>query len=299
MTELHDRIRVEGRLALAKATSKTERKALQVAMSFLADENVEAGFVHPSMCLTVLPHRPPANPAAVWVREGPQAILEVVPVQRRDGFFRGVPYGPKARLILLYLQAEAIRTGSRRITLGRSMRQWLLAMGVKISGTNYAAVMEQSKRIESSLIRFEYISAKGTGRWQDSVIRGGFDPFEGDNLVELSEGFYAALREHPVPVAESALRHLADTCMPLDIYLWLAYRLHSLARPTLVSWRALHAQFGAGTRELFHFKPRFIRDLTIALQVYPDAKVELIDSGVRLWPSSPPIAARPRLATPR
>jgi hypothetical protein len=49
-------------------------------------------------------------------------------------------------------------------------------MGVKISGTNYAAVMEQSKRIESSLIRFEYISAKGAGRWQDSVIRGGFDP---------------------------------------------------------------------------------------------------------------------------
>ena len=291
MNDVHAHILAKGRQALATATSKSEKRAFQIALQFLADESVETGFVHPSMCLTVLPHRP-TPPNQIWARSSPQASLEVVPIQAPDSTYRGVPYGPKARLILLYLQGEAIKTGTRVIELGRSMRQWLLAMGVRDCGLNYKTVLEQAKRIENSLIRFNYTSPDGKGRWQDSIIRGGFDPFAGDGSVELSEGFYRALREHPVPVAESAIRYLADTCMPLDLYLWLAYRLHSLNRPTTISWQALHAQFGAATKEVFHFKPRFTRDLKLALSVYPEARVELFEGGVRLFPSPPAVPYR-------
>jgi len=49
MGALHERIEAEGRGALASARSKRERKALQIAMSFMADESVDLGFVHPSM----------------------------------------------------------------------------------------------------------------------------------------------------------------------------------------------------------------------------------------------------------
>lgn len=291
MSELHDKVREQGRAVLARANSKAEKKALQLAMNFLADENLDAGFVHPSMCLTTLPHR--ATPTdQIWSRQGPFASLEVVPVQQKGGHYMGVPYGPKARLILLYLQAEAIKTGSRQVSLGKSMRSWLQAMGVALCGPNYKTVIEQARRIENCLIRFSYATDDGNGRWQDSIIRGSFDPYEGDGSVELSEGFYRALNEHPVPVAEAAIRHLSDTCMPLDIYLWLAYRLHALKAPTLVSWQALHAQFGAATKELYHFKPRFRRDLNLAMQVYPDARVDLTDNGARLWPSAPAVAKR-------
>ncbi|SNB73275.1 RepA protein [Arboricoccus pini] len=291
MSDLHEKVRLHGRAVLASASSKAEKKALQLAMNFLADENLDAGFVHPSMCLTTLPHR--ATPQdEIWSRQGSFASLEVVPVRQKDGSYMGVPYGPKARLILLYLQAEAIKTGSRQVSLGKSMRGWLQAMGVALCGPNYKTVLEQARRIENCLIRFSYATEDGNGRWQDSIIRGSFDPYEGDGSVELSEGFYRALNEHPVPVAEAAIRHLADTCMPLDIYLWLAYRLHALKRPTMVSWQALHAQFGAATKELYHFKPRFRRDLELALQVYPDARVELDDNGARLWPSAPAVAKR-------
>jgi Plasmid encoded RepA protein len=291
MGALHERIEAEGHGALASARSKREKKALQIAMSFMADESVDPGFVHPSMCLTVLPHR--AQPAdTTWERLGPYASLEVIPLPQRDRIYRGVPYGPKARLILLYLQEEAVKTNSRKVELGRSMRQWLLAMGVPINGKNYTTILDQARRIESSVIRFSYKNQEGTGRWQDSIIRGSFDPFEGDGSVELSEGFYRALQEHPVPVAENAVRRLADTCMPLDLYLWLAYRLHALSRPTIVSWAALHAQFGASTKELFHFKPRFRRDIDLAMAVYPGAKVDLLEGGVRLWPSPPAVAQR-------
>ena len=36
-----------------------------------------------------------------------------------------------------------------------------------------------------------------------------------------------------------------------------------------MTWEALHLQFGAGTRLLKHFKPRFARDLELAMAVYP------------------------------
>jgi HlyD family secretion protein/epimerase transport system membrane fusion protein len=68
------------------------------------------------------------DPSEVWVRAEPRAKLEIHPT-RRYGVYLGVPHGPKARLILLYLQGEALKRGWRVVELGRSMRQWLLAMG--------------------------------------------------------------------------------------------------------------------------------------------------------------------------
>jgi hypothetical protein len=176
------------------------------------------------------------------------------------------------------------------------MRQWLLSMGVRDCGANYRTVADQAERIEHCVLRFRYNGRDGENRWQDSIVRGSFRPFaeDGDRVVELSEGFYDALSRHPVPICEQAIRLLADTCMPLDLYLWLAYRLHNLAVAKPVSWEALHLQFGAGTRQLKHFKPRLARDLELATAVYPDARVEITETGLRLWPSPPPVPPRAR-----
>ena len=46
--------------------------------------------------------------------------------------------------------------------------------------------------------------------------------------------------------------------MAIDVYIWLAYRLHALRRDVEVSWPALHAQFGAGFGQLRHFRPQFM-----------------------------------------
>ena len=163
-------------------------------------------------------------------------------------------------------------------------------------GTNYKVVADQAERIENCVLRFRYQGREGESRWQDSIVRGSFRPFAEDGIaaVELSEGFYEALTRHPVPICESAIRLLADTCMPLDIYLWLAYRLHSLEQPKIVTWNALHLQFGASTRLLKHFKPRFARDLDLAMAVYPDAAAELTEAGIRLRPSPPPVPPKLR-----
>jgi hypothetical protein len=64
--------------------------------------------------------------------------------------------------------------------------------------------------------------------------------------VRLDDGFWRSLREHPVPVREEAIRAIGTRSLAIDVYIWLAYRLHSLIKPMPVSWQALHTQFGAG-----------------------------------------------------
>ena len=85
--------------------------------------------------------------------------------------------------------------------------------------------------------------------------------------------------------------------MALDIYCWLSYRLHALTTPRSVTWTALKAQFGTGFVKLAQFKYKFQPNLQLALAVYKDAKVEVDERGVILYPSKPPVA--PRLASGR
>jgi hypothetical protein len=300
MGRLHDQLNERGQLALRlDAQSPEERRLVDAAARFLSDESLESAFSHPGLCLTVLPHR--GRPAhEIWRRVNGAVSLTVQPTADQAGVFHGVPYGAKARLILLYLQTEAVKTKSRHIELGRSMHAWLRRMGVKPSGTNYSEVNRQSHKIENCLLIFSHERENATVRWRDTIIRGSFDHKENEQrellVVELSESFYRAIREHPVPVSEAAVRALGERCMALDVYMWLAYRLHALERVTFVPWGRLFGQFGAATSALKHFKPRFARDLEMALAVYPAAGVRLSENGITLAPSLPPLAVvRPRL----
>jgi hypothetical protein len=71
------------------------------------------------------------------------------------------------------------------------------------------------------------------GLWQERVL--------------LNEEFYRALRDHPVPLSESALRAIGPRSMVIDVYIWLAYRLHAMKRDVEIGWPALHAQLGRAT----------------------------------------------------
>ena len=73
----------------------------------------------------------------------------------------GVPYGSRARLIMLYLQSEALRTGSRDVVLGRSMRDWLARMGITIGGKSLKDVREQAERIARCRLTFHIKVAGG------------------------------------------------------------------------------------------------------------------------------------------
>ena len=108
--------------------------------------------------------------------------------------------------------------------------------------------------------------------------------------VQSNEEFYRALIEHPVPVSETALKAIGPRSLVIDVYIWLAYRLHALKTNTEVGWPALHTQFGGGFDRMRRFREHFLEALELALAAYPDARVSLGERGLILHPSRPAIA---------
>jgi hypothetical protein len=182
--------------------------------------------------------------------------------------------------------------------LGRSMRVWLGTMGLSIGGTTYKMVNEQARKISGCTLTFfadragAQIKSKGGFVKTEITMSNVIDdqPTLWQDRVLLDEDFYRALREHPVPVSETALRAIGPRSMVIDVYIWLAYRLHALKKDMEVGWPTLHAQFGAGFSRLRRFRAHFIECLGLAVAAYPDARVEISERGVILRPSRPAIA---------
>jgi hypothetical protein len=176
-------------------------------------------------------------------------------------------------------------------------------MGVAYGGETAKALREQAARISACSLKFFWADEeRGSEGWAAGrIVTSGlrFQSAGGEaqdslweDRVELDAIFYQALRKHPVPLLEAAIRQLRDRSMSLDLYVWLAWRLHTLERDTSISWLALFGQFGEGYAQLRHFKPRLIDALAAAVAAYPEAKVDVEDAGIRLRPSRPPIGKR-------
>ena len=297
MADVHQLISRHGvEEARRLAVTKRERQVVDTAYQVLSEEAERMGFTYSGFALTSLPHKP--SPDAVWRREGHNLTMLLESGHDRAGDLVGLPYGSYARFILLFLQSEAVKSGSREIELGRSMRMWLGSMGLSIGGTTYKLVNEQARRISRCSLRFftdregREVSRRGGFVDGDISLSGiaGDQPGLWQEKVLLNEEFYRALRDHPVPISESALRAIGPKSLVIDVYIFLAYRLHSLKRDTDVSWPSLHAQFGAGFNRLRAFRAYFFECLELAMAAYPDARVSTSERGIVLHPSRPAIA---------
>lgn len=306
MKQIRHAVMQHGATTARDMFSADARQLVDMTGRILADEVNAIGITYAGFCLTALPHKKLADTVA-WERHNGRVGLLIEPGRmRRNGktTLYGVPYGSLARIIMLYLQTQALRTGSPRVELGRSMNAWLTRMGISPGGKTYKLVDEQAKRISACHLSFFWEDDHREGFEKDSIVKSGIALRSSDEQGELwedtvclSDRFYQALKEHPVPVQEAALREISNQSLVIDVYVWLAYRLHSLSRPVDVSWPALYAQFGAGFATLKGFRPTMRRALQYALAVYPDAQVEEIDDGVRtlgirLFPARPPVARR-------
>lgn len=305
MGEVHKLIEAYGRQASRDLVEgRRGPRIVEAAASWAADEEIGTGYIHSGWCQTALPHRRPADDSAIWKLETDSLTLLVEPGIRLgpDGSHAhvGVPFGAIARLILIYLQSEALRTGSRDVALGRSLRDFLGRLGVSVGGKTTKLVREQADRISRCRLSFHF-TRNGTSVLVNQNIvdiamfvddPGAGQAGQGDLFVEtarLSESFFQQLRQHAVPLDEAAIRHIRNSSMALDVYCWLAYRLHALPESKLISWTALATQFGAGIRLRKHFKAAFTENLQLAQAVYRDARVELAPEGLLLHPSPPPV----------
>jgi hypothetical protein len=296
-----------GRNAAREMVASQDDPLVRIASEVLGDEKGRTGYSYSGLCLTSLPHRKLADDQA-WERTvGPLTlIIEPGRIKFGDGpsRFMGVPHGARARLILIYLQTQAVKTNSREVSLGRSMREWMGRMGLSIGGETASALREQARRIATCSMRFSWNASKGdsgsTMMTNERIIKSGLFFHDGlrsdarqeslfEDRVLLDSDFFDQLRRHPVPLRDAAIQQLKDSSTALDIYVWLAYRLHHLDRRTAIGWRDLYTQFGAGYRHIWQWKPKFTQSLAEAVAAYPEAEVDVEDSHIMLHPSPPPV----------
>jgi hypothetical protein len=308
MGTLHRLVIEHGREEALKKVDPAERHLVRVAADILAEDDDAIGVTYSGFCQASLPHKKlPAEKE--WIRQSERLTLMIEPGRlikpgTAEGEFVGVPYGSRARLILLYLQTQALRSRSRDVELGKSMREWLRRMGIAHGGKSIREVRDQATRLSICKLTFFYQHANGgTGFSSERIVDDGVlfleqathDERQEHLFVEtvrLSQSFYDALSRHPVPLWEPAIRAIQNNSMGLDLYVWLAYRLHVLQKPMPIRWSRLHQQFGAGFKTLRQFKPTFTANLKLAMAVYPEAGVDLDEDGVQLLPSRPPVPLR-------
>jgi hypothetical protein len=307
MGTVHDLLEAKGKQGAIEAG--IARSVVEAAAQYLSEEDNALSFAYSGWAQCALPHKRLASDAP-WSIAAERMSLMVEPGRRpigeasqgsQDYEWVGVPFGAHARLILLFLQTEALRTGSREIELGGSLREWLGRIGLTVGGMTGRSVRDQAERISRCKLTFHLSTgARSAGLVNQTIVDRALFIDEGDkrqgrlNLetAKLSEGFFEQLRRHPVPLEEAAIKALNNNAPALDVYIWLAYRLHSLNSDRLLSWQALKGQFGTGFKELYHFKPRFVGSLALATAVYPDAKLDVTEHGVVLKPSRPPVAPK-------
>jgi len=245
-------------------------------------------FQHSVLCQTFLPYRNPGADVRIWKQKQGNVSLAIQASEsynpEKDDFeFIGLPYGPKARLILSHINSEAIRNQSRSVNVEDSMSAFIRCMGLSLDGRTIQEVKTQLRKISTSTLSLGY-SDQEKGIQVDLKIVKAFDLwFPKDERqrvlwptsIQLTEDYFNSLVNHAIPLDERALAALSHSAMGLDIYAWLAQRLHRVnpKEPQFLTWKALKEQFGRGYSQMYKFKQIFRKTLALARSQYPQAAI--------------------------
>lgn len=262
-------------------------------------------FQHTVFCQTVLPYRDPGPEVRIWEREQGNVKLYIKAGEAYHPTTKhlekiGLPFGTAARLILCHLNTEALRTGSPVIEIDGSMTAFITRLqGYQPNGQEIRKFKDQLVRLSTSLIRLIAVQENHAVQINTQII-GTLDlwveRFKGEGFlfpkkIQLSADYFTSLQEHAIPLDERAVIALAHSAMGLDIYCWLAQRLHRVdpKRGQFVPWTALHQQFGQGYEQIRQFRAAFLQVLKVVKTQYPAARFGIDKGGMMLGNSPPPV----------
>ena len=216
----------------------------------------------------------------------------------------GLPWGTKPRLILAHLNAEALRRQSPVIEVESSLSAFVKRIrgfqrragnsgfqrpafpfvGCHLSGLPRHAASRAFQMNSQVVTAFEL--------WPELDER---QRVLWPSTIQLSLDYFNSLQEHAVPLNEADLAALAHSALCIDLYCWLAQRLHrvighgppsssgrrssSNLAPTTGAWRTSKRFFRKGTSA----SPGALQDRAV---------LDLDDHGITLHNSLPPVTKR-------
>ena len=276
------------------------RRVNEAALMFSEPLAQEPEFMHAVLCQVGLPRSEVKSREFTRSTGGASMLIEA------GKWYDGIryhdmplPYGTRPRLVLFHVCSEAIRTKSSTVEVERSASAFLERLHIKKNGESFSAFKKQMLALAACRMQIGYqTETKVVNVKCDPIQR--FDAWtQSDNgqlglwpgEITLSGEFYETLREHAVPLDPRAIGALQNSALALDTYTWLAHRLCRVKqnRGLTLYWKSLKDQFGQEYRSDKDFKREFSGALRKAHAVYPDAKIEMVRGGIRLFPSPPPI----------
>ena len=227
----------------------------------------------------------------------------LTPIPANSGSW-ACPYGEKPRLVLIHLATEAVRSGNPVVDVEDSMTGFARSLGLETNGQQLRAFKDQLARLAAATVRMGVVE-EGRAVQINTQFIGAFElevwsPKDHDqrmlwpSTVRLSQEYFQTLGNHAVPLDHRAVAALASSAMALDVYAWLAQRLHRVptGKPQFIGWANLHQQFGQGYDRVRDFRRRFLQTLHHVHSAYPTARFDANDAGLTLSHSPPPVAPR-------
>lgn len=292
---------------VAGSLSLIQRRVLRAHLEIHGQDAAGVLYQHTVLCQTVMPYRDPGPDARLWHRVQGNAHLEIqagraLDPEKREFVDIGLPFGPKPRLVLFYLNAEALRTRSPTVEVEDSLTAFVKRIGLAPKGHNMHIIKDQLSRLSAADFRLGYIDGNQATTVKTTIIKGFQLWFPKDDrqrvlwpsVVRFSDEYFDDLMSHAVPLNETAVASISHSAMALDLYTWLAQRLHRVARSKgqFIPWTALQEQFGQGYTRIRKFREVFRTTLRMVHAVYPDARFDLDGCGMTLLNSRPPVAYR-------
>jgi hypothetical protein len=276
--------------------------ATSVEISTIAPAGEDMAFTHAVLCQVGLPRAKVEG--REFMRRSGAAWVNVQAGYLDEGngpVLQPVPYGVMPRLSLAWVSTFAVRNKEREIPLGETAAEFLRLMGMESDGRRYATLRTQMHALAAARLQLGFKGRTYNGQpvqqfdaWvsnKDSQLRALWP-----GTMVLSEDYYSSLMESAVPLDERALHALKGSALALDVYAWLAHRLHRIeGRGVTLHWKSIREQFAQeyqGKDPDKDFKKEFLPVLKKVLAVYPQARVKAVTGGVLLLGSAPPIGLK-------
>ena len=265
-----------------------------------SEADPDMGFMARLMALCSLPRTNPGNRIRYKRVNGPYTLYMTA------GGGCKLPYGNLPRLLLAWLSTEAVRTQNRELVLGRSLAEFMRALGIYNSGG------QPQTRLRNQMDRLFHASVQLI--YEDEGDKAGISSFVADRTefwwnerkpnesslweskIYLGEQFFNEIISHPVPFEMNTLKALKRCALGLDLYLWLTYRTFALRAPLRLTWQHLYHQFDADPSKagnhdtVQYFRRKVLRELKKIKLAWPGLNYSTASGVLILHPSTPAIA---------
>jgi hypothetical protein len=244
----------------------------------------DAMFQHSIFCQTYLPYKDPGDDVKLWEQKQGNAHLAIQTIQLRspetgEWVQIGLPFGTRARLILAYINTQAVKSQSQIIDVEDHLTGFVKKLGLSTTGRTINEIKEQIRRITASIITLGFETKDVYIPINFGIVKAfdlWFPKSENQRVlwtskICLSDDYFNSLMKHAIPLDEKTIGALSHSPMAMDVYTWLVQRLHRIPynEKQFISWLQLKEQFGQGYSRMNNFKAAF-RDIlkTVLLQYF-------------------------------